>query len=113
MFQSTDIHVRSLDRGATLSRLQVARVISPFDVIKVLNAASVRFVLVGAHGLSGWMQEPRATQDVDIVVMNKHLKKATTALLAAWLRLEARDLDAVVRLADRESGEVAIDILKQ
>src|SRR5262245_22169460 len=51
MVQVANVHANSLDQAVTLSKLQVLRVISAHDVIDVLTAAKVRFVLVGAHGL--------------------------------------------------------------
>lgn len=108
-----DIHSRSLDKSATLSGLLVESSVSPFEVIATLNDAHVNFVLVGAHGLVGWMEKPRATEDVDVVVMTKHLKKAVRALTTAFPQLLPHDLGAVVRLSDRTSGAVVIDLIKQ
>jgi hypothetical protein len=113
MLRPTNIHVISLGQSAALSDLQVPNVIAPLDVIRVLNEAKVNFVLVGAHGLSGWIAEPRATQDVDVVVMTKHLKRASQSLIAAFKQLEADDEPAVIRFRDRASGVIAIDVLKQ
>ena len=45
--------------------------------------------------------------------MNQHVKKATRTLLKAFPQLEAEDEEVVVRLRDRESKEVLIDLLKQ
>ncbi|MBI1915025.1 MAG: nucleotidyltransferase [Planctomycetes bacterium] len=108
-----DVHQRFFRTSVALSLAQVKNVIPPLDIIKVLNANGVKFVLVGAHGIAGWMRKPRATQDVDLVVMNQHVKKATRALLKAFPQLEAEDEEVVVRLRDRESKEVLIDLLKQ
>ena len=47
------------------------------------------------------------------MVMNQHVKKATRVLLKAFPQLEASDEEVVVRLRDRESGEVLVDLLKQ
>jgi hypothetical protein len=87
--------------------------ILPLDVIRVLNAIGVNFMLVGAHGIGGWMDKPRATRDVDIVVASRHHKKAIKALLDAFKHLEAEDHDVVTRLRDRETQKVAIDVMKQ
>lgn len=111
--QVQDVHQRYFRTSVALSRMQVKNMISPLDIIRVLNAAGVKFVLVGAHGIAGWMKKPRATQDVDVVVMNKHVKKATRALLAAFPKLQASDEEEVVRLRNPESGEVVIDLMKQ
>ena len=73
---SLEVHERNLDKSAQLSSFQVEKAIPPLDVIRVLNHANIRFVLVGAYGLAGWRQEPRATEDVDVVVAARQVKKA-------------------------------------
>jgi hypothetical protein len=90
----------------------MVRAIPPSDVITVLQSAGVSFVLVGAYGLAGWIKKPRATEDVDVVVAAKHHKKAIKALLSAFAHLEADDQPVVTRLRDRETQEVAIDVMK-
>jgi hypothetical protein len=111
--RTRNIHSRSLGKSAALSSLQMDNPIPPLQVLATLNRAGVNFVLVGAHGLSGWIGKPRATEDVDVVIMTKHLKRATQALVAAFPHLDARDQGEVIRLRDRQSGAVAIDLLKQ
>jgi hypothetical protein len=86
--------------------------IAPLDVVRVLNAANVRFMLVGAHGIGGWLRAPRATEDVDIVVGARGEKKAVRVLLAAFPNLTADDHAIVTRLRDRESKVVVIDVIK-
>lgn len=107
-----EVHDNHLQRSAFLSSFQVAKAILPLEVIRVLNRAKVRFVLVGAYGLAGWRREPRATEDVDIVVAARYVKKAASVLLAAYPHLEAVDLPVVVRLRERGTGNVFIDIMK-
>lgn len=110
--QVLDIHARSVQKSAQLSRNQVEHAITPEEVIPVLNKAKISFVLVGAHALSGWVRKPRATEDVDIVVAEKHIKKATRVLLGAFPDLEAEDREVVIRLRHRESHDVVIDLMK-
>src|ERR1700680_4905555 len=45
-----------------IRRLQgrTAMNIEPREVIKVLNKAKIKFTLVGAHGIAGWLLDPRA-----------------------------------------------------
>ena len=62
--------------------------------------------------MGGWTQKPRATEDVDIVVIQRHVKKAVSALTTAFSNLDVDDKPAVVRLRDRETGAVAIDVMK-
>ena len=107
-----DTHDRSLAKATTLSGFQVMDAIAPLEVIKVLNGAGVSFVLVGAYGLAGWTKKPRATEDVDLVVAARHHKKALRALLAAFPHLEADEYEVVTRLRDRESRDVAVDVMK-
>ncbi len=108
----TNIHAKSLAASTALSRYYMAYAILPADVIKVLTAAKVTFVLVGAHGIGGWMDDPRATQDVDVVVAARHLKKAVNALLAAFPQLDPDDKPVVIRLRDRDTKKIVIDVMK-
>ena len=107
-----DVHETSLATSAALSRFAVSNAIPPLDVISVLSDAGVSFVLVGVHGLAGWMDEPRATQDVDVIVASKHHKKAVKSLLSAFPDLEAVDTPVVTRLRHRETQKVMIDVMK-
>ncbi len=110
--QPTDRHVRALRISTELSEYYVERIVTPLQIIAVLNRERVSFVLVGAHGVGGWMGEPRATQDVDVVVAERQIKKATRALLAQFPHLDARDEEVGVRLQDQQSGTVLIDVIK-
>ncbi|MFO0969018.1 MAG: hypothetical protein U0793_25985 [Gemmataceae bacterium] len=107
-----EIQKRSLKTSTFLSRLYVPKMITPAQVIRVLNEHKISFVLVGLHGLSGWMREPRSTQDVDVVVAARQVKKAVRALLAEFPQLEPEDLEVVTRLKHRETGDVLIDVMK-
>jgi len=107
-----DVHGPSLFKSSKLSGVYVPHFIRPEDVIGILTAAKVSFTLVGAHGLGGWTGKPRATEDVDIVVVQRHVKKAVAALTAAFPNLDVDDQPAVVRLRDRQTGAVAIDVMK-
>jgi hypothetical protein len=107
-----DVHALSLFKSSKLSGLYVANFIQPQDVIRVLIAAKVSFTLVGAHGLGGWTGKPRATEDVDVVVAQRHVKKAVAALTGAFPNLDVDDQPAVVRLRNRETRVVAIDVMK-
>jgi hypothetical protein len=86
--------------------------ITPLQVITVLNAVGVKFVLMGLHGIAGWMQEPRATGDVDVLVAARGVKRAVRELLAVFPHLEADDHDVVTRLRHQDTKVVAIDVMK-
>jgi hypothetical protein len=99
-------------RTAMLSRYQMPGVISVADVIRVLNKGKISFVLVGAYGLAEWRKEARGTEDVDVVVAAKQLKKAVRLLTAAFPQLEPADLPDVIRLKEHGGDKALIDIVK-
>lgn len=110
--QVTGVHERDLRKSALLSSFQMDNPIPPLEVVRILNEAKVRFVLAGAYGLAGWRKEPRATEDVDVIVSVRQVPKAVKVLCAAFPQLEPVDLPVVVRLRDRETHDVAIDVMK-
>jgi hypothetical protein len=89
-----------------------AAMVTPEDVIAVLHQAGVNCVLMGTHGLGGWRSEARATQDVDVLVTKKDVRKAVRALRAAYPDLEVTDTPVVTRFIDPASGRPAIDVMK-
>lgn len=86
--------------------------IDPLDVIETLTQAGVRFVLIGAHGIGGWMQQARATRDVDVVVRKTHHKKAVKALSERFADLPIDEQVVVTRFLDPASREPVIDVLR-
>src|SRR5207248_2443038 len=66
----------------------------------------------GAYGIVGWLKRPRATEDVDVVVAARHLKKAVRSLLEAFPHLVADDREVVIRLRDAATQDVGIDLIK-
>ena len=112
-----DIHEHRMRRSAEMARFQLEvqmdkRFLSPLDVIRVLNREKISFVLAGAYGLSGWRTQARFTEDVDIVVALKHVKKATRALVKEFPFLEPDDQEVVVRLCDKDTEDVLVDLMK-
>jgi hypothetical protein len=105
-------HSGGLATSSTLSGYYVENFIAPKDVIRVLNDAAIRFMLVGAHGLAGWIDEPRATQDVGILVGQRSHKKAVRILLHTFPRLVSQDHEVMTRLLDQETKRVLIDVMK-
>ena len=93
--------------GVELARMQ-AKAISPVEVVRVLRAAGVRYVLVGAHAANGYTGKPRATVDVDVIV--EFPKKAADAVAAAFPTLTMEDHPVVVRF---KRGDMdGIDLMK-
>jgi hypothetical protein len=102
-------HLQGLHKTTALTGFQVVDALDPLDVIKILNAQGINFVLVGAYGIVGWTKEARATEDVDLVVAARHHKKAVRE---AFPQLQAVDHEVVTRLCDRDTGQVMIDLMK-
>ncbi len=81
--------------------------VEPQQVIDVLNDAGIgRWVLMGLYGYVGYLAQPRATQDVDILVASEELEDAIAAIEARWPKLQTERLEVVVRF--RDPGEIAI-----
>lgn len=75
--------------------------ITPQDVIDVLTAAGVKkWVLMGLHGYVGYLPQPRATQDVGLLISHRDRKRAVTAVAEAWPDLVMQELEPVVRFKD-------------
>lgn len=75
--------------------------IGPQEVIDVLVAAGVKkWVLMGLHGSVGYLMQPRATQDVDVMIPYSERKRAVKAIRSAWPNLIVRELPQVVRFLD-------------
>ena len=107
-----DYHAMTLADSSALSQYYMPTAILPADVIRVLNRARIPFVLVGAHGVFGWMQEGRTTKDVDVVVAARYHKKAVRVLLEEFPHLEEVESEVVSRLKNRDTQQVAVDVMK-
>jgi len=75
--------------------------VTPQEVTDCLKRAGVKdWVLMGLHGYVGYLPQPRATQDVDVMVPYSQKGKATRAITERWPELEMRELSQVVRFLD-------------
>ena len=104
----------SSEIGRTLRKMYRPEVIviSPADVIAVLNEAGVRFVLMGNYGITGWRDEQRATEDVDVLVRTRDQRKAVRAIQEAFPRLRVEDSVAITRFLDPVTAIPQIDLMK-
>src|SRR5260370_7626617 len=99
-------HVRSLETSTALSNYYIPHFKAPLDIIRILNDAGVRFVLIGTHALGGWMNKPRTTHDVDVLVGARGHKKAVSALLKASPDLDPNANHDVTHLRPLETKTV-------
>jgi hypothetical protein len=86
--------------------------VAPADIIPVLNEAGVRFILMGNYGISGWRSEPRATEDVDILVRTRDQRKAVRVLRDAFPSLQVVDYPVVTSFLDPVTRRPLIDLMK-
>jgi hypothetical protein len=86
--------------------------VAPADIIPVLNEAGVRFILMGNYGIGGWRSEPRATEDVDILVRTRDHRKAVRVLQDAFPLLQVVDYPVVTRFLDPVTRRPLIDLMK-
>jgi len=107
-----NVHQINLSKATTLSGFTVENLIDPIEVVRILNAEKISFVLVGMYGLGGWIHESRATEDIDVIVAAKHVRKAVKILMKTFPNLEPDDNPVVVRLRDRETHDVHINVMK-
>lgn len=111
-------HGAALESVGWLTRTQYkmhrpdAMQVEPHELIRVLNETGVRFVLMGQHGISGWLSEPRATRDVDVVVEKRRFAKEVRAIHASWPELVVRELPVVTRFLDPANAEPVIDVMR-
>jgi len=102
----------NVHRSSILSKLQLEMLDRPsysaVEVIDVLNKGGVECVLVGAQMLGHYTGEPRATQDVDVVVND--VERAVRVVRAKWPHFTFDDQQPVVRVRDGEF--VVIDLMK-
>jgi hypothetical protein len=111
-------HVRALGISSALTQIYRdmykadAAMITPADVIRLLNRAKVKFILMGTHGISGWRDEPRATQDVDVLIRKSDHSKAVKAVRIAYPDLILQELPVVTRFLDPLDQKPVIDLMK-
>jgi hypothetical protein len=75
--------------------------ITPQDVVDALNSGGVKsWVLMGLHGYVGYMPDPRATQDVDVMVPYSERGRAKKAIATRWPELVVREISQVTRFHD-------------
>jgi hypothetical protein len=105
-------HVCCLESSTALSSYYIPHFKAPLEIIRILNTTGIRFVLIGTHALGSWMNKPRCTHDVDLLVAARDHKKAVKALLDAFADLAPEDKDDVTQLRHRETQAVLIDVYK-
>ena len=81
----------------------------PGDLVPALKASGIEFMLAGAHGVSVWMSDPRATQDVDFIIRVKDKLKAANAILTKFPALQQEKNPDVWRY--QIDGKYLVDLI--
>jgi hypothetical protein len=89
-----------------------AIMVTPEAVIELLTKARVKFVLMGTYGIEVYRSEPRATQDVDVIVRKADHAKAVKAVHQRFPTLAIQDTGVVTRFTDPETELVVLDLMK-
>jgi hypothetical protein len=101
---------RCLERTLDATTKQMEVRVSPKEIVPLLERLKVEYVMMGLYGISGWLKEPRATQDVDVLVAKRDLRRAVHAVLKAFPNLTTRDTPVVLRFL--EDDEPVLDFMK-
>ncbi len=111
-------HLQALGISSALTQMfrrkyrPMAIEVTPEAVVEVLHSVGVRPVLMGTHGLAGYRSESRATQDVDVLVRKKDIRKAVRAVQRAYPSFVVQDTPVVTRFVDPATDKVVIDVMK-
>jgi hypothetical protein len=86
--------------------------VTPENVIAALHEVGINCVLMGTHGINGYREQARATDDVDVLVTKRDVRKAVRTIDETFPYLEIVDLSAVVRFVNPATQKVVIDVMK-
>jgi hypothetical protein len=86
--------------------------VTPERVLAALHEVGINAVLMGTHGLNGYREQARATQDVNVLVTKKEVRKAVRVLEQRFPYLEVIENAAVARLTDPVIQKALIDVMK-
>ena len=86
--------------------------VTPENVIAALHEAGINCVLMGTHGINGYRDQARATDDVDVLVTKRDVRKAVRTIDEAFPYLEIKENSAVVRFLNPATQKVVIDVMK-
>jgi hypothetical protein len=81
-------------------------------VIGVLHKAGINCVLMGAHGMGSYRGMPRSTQDVDMLVPKKQVRKTVRVLHEAYPTLTVKDTPVMTRFIDPVTDKPVLDVMK-
>lgn len=84
--------------------------ITSTSIMRLLRDNKVPFMVIGAHAMGSMTEEPRATQDVDIVVRQQDYDEVMNLIIKFAKTLGLRVMATGNRIKDK-NGNVLVDIL--
>jgi hypothetical protein len=86
--------------------------VTPENVLATLEQAAISCVLMGAHGINVYRDEPRASQDVDVLVTKREVRKAVRVLEETFPYLEIKENSVVACFINPVTQKGVIDVMK-
>jgi len=86
--------------------------VTPENVIAALNRAGIRPVLMGTYGIGGYRSEARATEDVDVLVSKREVRKSIRVLEQEFAELKIEEHPAVARFRNAANQKIVLDVMK-
>jgi len=86
--------------------------VTPERVLAVLHKAGINCVLLGVHGFNVYLDQARATQDVDVLVTKRDVRKAVRVLGVRFPDLDVADGQRMTRFIDPLTQKSVIDVIK-
>ena len=96
----------NLAKAVALTRLQVPNGYSLHAVVKTLDRARIRFLLVGVLGTAGWVRDPRACQYVDVLISPRRLATAIDRMQRTFGGMVVAESEGFVELTQVTSGVI-------
>jgi hypothetical protein len=112
------LHLQAMHIGSTVTRWfrkdrePNVLAVTPERVLAALHDAGINCVLMGAHGINGYRDEARASQDVDVLVTKRDVRKAIRVLDETFPYLEIIENAVVARFVNPVTQKVVIDVMK-
>jgi hypothetical protein len=89
-----------------------AVMIIPEKIIHALNDAGIKYMVMGTHGINGYRDQARATQDVDLLVRVRDHRKTVNLLRKLYPKLQVMEFVPVTRFVETTTNKAVIDVMR-
>ncbi len=111
-------HLDALHTGSRLTEAfrrmyrPSAVMVIPEEIMQALNKAGIKYMVMGTHGINGYRDEARATQDIDLLVRVRDYRKTVTLLQKLYPKLQVMEQVPVTRFVEPTTNKVVIDVMR-